>query len=165
MSKSYHLRGSFVSACLTLSACFVPQSPTPPAPVGLTVQSTLAPPAAIGVAARTLSDQGFDVTVSDANAGIVVAKRTREKLDNSAFLHCKNGMGEEGKPQNMAANYLTTTVTVNVSAVPQPVGSSVRSSARVRATYGETPVGKLPDSESDCVSSGEIERRIAAAVK
>lgn len=151
-------------ATLCLMGC-VPQSPTPPTPAALEIQSSMPVSSALGIAGRVLSDAGFDIVTSDANAGLLAAKRTREKIGNSSYLHCKNGMGEEGKQQNLAAEALTTTVTVNITAQPTATGSSIRPAARVMAIYGDTGVGRLPDSDTDCVSSGVIEQRIADALR
>lgn len=149
---------SFVTGCM-------PQSPTPPVPADLSAVSSLPVGTAIGTAARVLADNGFDIVTSDATAGLLSARRIRETTGNSLYLRCKNGMGEEGKPQNIGAMYLKTTVTVTVTARPEGSGSNVRAGGRVTASYGDNPIGKLPDSDTDCVSSGEIEKRVIAALR
>ena len=143
---------------LLLTAACVPSAPEQPAPVSL--RSARSKTDVVQVATRELTAAGFEIAASDTAAGSLTAKRTREKRGNFDYITCKFA------ENSLAETNLVSTVTVNVTASGSGSTSDVQVRAAVLATYPGLEGSPLPrsDSQTDCASTGAIERQIATAL-
>jgi len=146
------------TALLLATAC-VQQPLTQPDPVSLTSARSRAD--VIQVATRELTSAGFEVAATDTATGTLTAKRTREKRGNFDYITCKFA------ESSLAETNLVSTLTVTVSATGTGAASDVQVRGSVLATYPGLEGSPLPRSESqtDCVSTGAIERQIATALR
>ena len=114
----------------------------------------------VQTATRELTSAGFEIAASDTTAGSLTAKRTRDKRGNFDYITCKFA------ENSLAETNLVSTLTVNVAATPSGQASDVQIRATVLATYPGLEDSPLPRSESqtDCVSTGVIERQVATAL-
>ena len=112
------------------------------------------------VATRELTSAGFEISTSDTTSGSVTAKRTRDKRGNFDYITCKFA------ENSLAETNLVSTLTITVAASPGSDSSDVQIRGSVLATYPGLEDSPLPRSESqtDCASTGAIERQIAAAL-
>lgn len=150
---------SFAVATLALDGC-VPPKPAPVAPTQLRVART--PTEVVQVATRELATAGFAITVSDAAAGTVVARRVRTPDAHGADVTCQYKHG------SMAATGAEATMTVNVSAkAASSFGSDVLVVSSVHNDFSKLPgiYAQQASSDDECVSSGVIEKRIAEALR
>lgn len=151
-----------VSSCtlvlIALAAC-VPPAPEPIAPTQLHVTHT--PAEVVQTATRELAAAGFEVSVSDAAGGTVVAKRVRAPDEQGEDVKCKYAHG------SIAGKGAEATLTTNVTARPASGGSDVQISSFVRTDFSRLPgiFANQPANDKDCVSSGAIEKKIADALK
>lgn len=136
-----------------LSACAGLQPPKPPEPKRFTMP--MLPSTVVQSVARVLVADGFDITTSDANAGVIAAQRQRGPKQQPEYLTCV------GHPNSLATQGRTTTLRVNVSAVGNGSGSEITIRTSVRSEYRGDG---LEANDRDCVSSGKTEAAIAAAV-
>lgn len=112
-------------------------------------------------AANQLASEGFRVTESDVERGIVLARRVRSPDAQGDDITCSEQHG------SLVASRCLATFTVNVLSEPADAGSEVRIRSTVRLTFSQLPgaLGQMPPSDTDCVSSGAVEQRIMEAVK
>ena len=145
------------AAILLVSAC-VPAAPEQLAPVS--VRSSHSRADIVRIASRELTSAGFEISGSDTTAGSVTGKRTRERRGNFDYIACKFA------ENSLAETNLVSTLTVTVAAAPSGEASDVQIRGSVLATYPGLEDTPLPRSESqtDCASTGAIERQIAAAL-
>lgn len=110
----------------------------------------------VQVAKRELTAAGFEVSASDSVAGTLTAKRQRERRGNFDYITCKFA------ENSLAETNLVSTLTVTVAAT----GSTVDIHSTVLATYPGLEGSPLPRSESqtDCASTGVIEKKLASAI-
>jgi hypothetical protein len=115
----------------------------------------------IQLATRELTAAGFEIAASDTSAGSLSAKRTRDKRGNFDYITCKFA------ENSLAETNLESTLTVTVNATGTGPASDVRISSAVLAKYPGLEGSPLPrsESQSDCVSTGAMERQIAAALR
>ena len=148
---------ALVVAALAAVAC-VPAPLEQPAPVS--ARSTRSRAEIVQIASRELTSAGFEISGSDTTAGTVTGKRTREKRGNFDYITCKFA------ENSLAETNLVSTLTVTVSASPSGDASDVQVRGSVLATYPGLEGSPLPrsESQSDCASTGAIERQIAAAL-
>jgi hypothetical protein len=142
-----------------IAAACVPPKPAQLAPKG--VASAKAAAEAAQVAARALAADGFEITLSDASAGIVTAKRVKAKDGNSAFVVCRFAH------RSIAETNMETTITITVSAKPEATGSSVIVTNAVRATFPSLQASiytATPPSDDDCASTGLAEEHVLRAL-
>ncbi len=147
-----------VIVTVLLSLACVPAPLEQPAPV--TTRSTRSRADIVQIASRELTSAGFEISASDSAAGSVTGKRTRDKRGNFDYITCKFA------EKSLAEQNLVSTLTVNVSASASGDSSDVQIRGTVLATYPgleESPLGRS-DSQTDCASTGAIERQIAAAL-
>lgn len=153
-------RISLVCGIVCASACT--QTP-PPQAEPVAVRSPRSKADIVQVARRELTAAGFEITAADTTTGSLTAKRTREKRGNFDYITCKFA------ENSLAETNLVSTLTVTVS----PVGttsagaSDVRVQASVLATYPgleDTPLARS-DSQTDCASTGVIEKQVASALE
>jgi hypothetical protein len=103
-----------------------------------------------------LTADGFEITVSDAGAGIVTAKRVRAKTGNAGFVSCRYARGSIGETN------METTLTVSVTVR----GNAAQITNGVRVTMpGLTGAMTMTPSDDDCASTGQAEGRVAAALR
>ena len=152
------LRRGFMVAILATAAC-VPAPLEQAAPVALKAPKSKAE--AIRIASRELTAAGFEIAASDTSAGTLSAKRTREKRGNFDYISCKFA------ENSLAETNLESTLTVTVSATGAGSESDVRITSAVLAKYPGLEGSPLPrsESQSDCASTGAIERQIATALR
>jgi len=155
MSFHRHFGSALVVA--TVVAC-VPAPLAQPEPVAL--KSTRSRSEIVQTATRELTSAGFEVSASDTTAGTVTAKRTREKRGNFDYITCKFA------ENSLAETNLVSTLTVSVTTTGAAGSSDVQIRGTVLATYPgltDSPVARS-ESQSDCVSTGAIERQLASAL-
>lgn len=152
-------RSLYLVSFLAFATGCVPRTPPPPTPAEPVVTSSLPVGTAIGTSARILGENGFDILTSDAGAGLLIARRFRSGEENKDFVRCVAGI-ESNHRKTIGALWLQTSITVTVTAKPQTRGSEVRVGGRVHTAYS----GKFPESDTDCVSSGVAEQRVASAL-
>jgi hypothetical protein len=150
-------RHALTMTLLAVGAC-VPPPPEQPAPVTLRSARTKAD--VVQVATRELTAAGFEIAASDTAAGTLTATRTREKRGNFDYITCKFA------ENSLAETNLVSTLPVDVAATGSGSASDVQVRASVLATYPGLEDSPLPRSESqtDCASTGAIERQIATAL-
>ena len=151
------IRRTTLVAILVLTAC-VPNPPEQLAPIS--ARSTRSRAEIVQVATRELTGAGFEISATDTTAGTVTAKRTREKRGNFDYITCKFA------ENSLAETNLVSTLTVTVSASTSGDASDVQIRGSVLATYPGLEDTPLPrsESQSDCASTGVIERQIASAL-
>ena len=149
------------AACvlITIVGC----SPTPPltAPEPVSVKSSRSRADVVQVATRELTAAGFEIATSDTTAGTLTATRKRDRRGNYDYITC------DFAQNSLAESNLVSTMTVTVSTTsPSGGGSNVQIGSSVLAAYPNLEGTPLPrgDSHSDCVSTGVIEKQIAAAL-
>ena len=146
-----------IPAMMLVLAC----APAPlPAPGPVSLTSARSKASIVDVAKRELTSAGFEIASVDSAAGSLTAKRTRERRGNFDYITCKFAEA------SLAETNLVSTLTVTVTTTPSAGASSVNIAASVLATYPGLEDSPLPRSESrtDCVSTGVIEKQIAAAI-
>lgn len=147
------IRRCLLLPALALSACV---SSAPPQAEPVSLRSTRSKAEVVQIATRELTAAGFTIAASDTAAGTVTAKREREKRGNFDYITCKFA------ENSLAETNLMSTVTVTVAAT----GSNVDIRSSVLAAYPNLEDSPLPRSESqtDCASTGVIEKKLAAAL-
>ncbi|HUQ83393.1 MAG TPA: hypothetical protein VM076_19720 [Gemmatimonadaceae bacterium] len=150
-------RSAVVFAVLFSAAC-VPAPLAQPEPVSLKTSRSKGD--VIQVASRELTAAGFEIAASDTVAGTLSARRTREKRGNYDYITCKFA------ENSLAETNLESVLTVTVSASGTGAASDVRIGSSVLAKYPNLEGTPLPrsDSQSDCTSTGTIERQLATAL-
>jgi hypothetical protein len=142
--------------------CTPPPMPQAPAPVAL--PTSLTPAQAVQRSAAVLTASGFSIATSDATAGVLTAVHDRDAEKMAPEITCyypANSVGARGTRLHM---------TVSVAALPAAAGSTVNISARVQQTEGPDPasitrtIGASSHTDDACASTGEIEKRLAAAL-
>lgn len=148
-------RACLLSIALFLVGC-VPSSSPPPQAEPVSVRTTRSKPDVVQVATRELTSAGFEISGADTVAGTVTAKRQREKRGNFDYVTCRFA------ENSLAELNLESTLTVTVAAT----GSTVDIRSSVLAAYPGLESSPLPRSESqtDCASTGVIEKKLAAAL-
>jgi hypothetical protein len=149
-----------VVVALAFSIGCTPPAKTPLAPIRLTVRGS--PASIVQAATRELVAAGYDVTLSDAGAGTVVAARkaSPEALGEAVF--CNGASGSMLQRLAETTHRITLTAradTANTSSV-QLTGRTVTSHAKMIGIFAMSP-----DNETDCRSSGVVESKILAALK
>jgi hypothetical protein len=112
-------------------------------------------------AVLALVNDGFRVTQTDSVGMAVDATRTATYNGNQDFVICQL------PKQSAAAANRETALLISFRATPAATGSDVTVSGKVTTTYpgyANTSMETGP-SETDCVSSGTMERRIRAALR
>ena len=150
-------RSAIVLSVLVSAAC-VPTPLEQPEPVSL--KSSRSKAEVVQVASRELTAAGFEIAASDTAAGTLSARRTREKRGNFDFITCKFA------ENSLAETNLESVLTVTVSASGTGATSDVRIATSVLAKYPNLEGTPLPrsDSQTDCASTGAIERQLATAL-
>jgi photosystem II stability/assembly factor-like uncharacterized protein len=129
-------------------------------PEPVTLKSARSKADVVQVATRELTSAGFEIAASDTAAGTLTAKRTRDKRGNYDYITCKFAEA------SLAETNLVSTLTVTVSATGTGATSDVQVRGSVLATYPgleESPMARS-ESQTDCASTGAIERQIATAL-
>jgi hypothetical protein len=106
---------------------------------------------------------GFEIASSDTTAGTLTATRKRDRRGNYDYITC------DFAENSLAESNLVSTMTVTVSTSSPSAGgggTNVEIGSSVLARYPNLEGTPLPRSEShsDCVSTGVIEKQIAAAL-
>lgn len=145
ISKSLAL----LAAAVALVAC----APPKPATVAPQMTKTTRPVSdVVAIADQTLTAEGFEVTVRDATAGLLTAKRQQSKKDGTVC-----GWGRNATAETSAS---TRIIVVNVTARPDSGQTAVQVTSRVRVSIPSLSV----DSDTDCVSDGTIEAKLLDAL-
>jgi hypothetical protein len=139
-------------------ACF-PPVPQPPEPLSLHVADP--PPDVIRRAAVALTGAGFRVAQGDSIGQTISANRLSAGNGNEDFVTCSLPL-IAGAVANRE-----TTVTIDLQAKPADRGSNVTIKGRVRTSYPgyEGTAMQMPPNDTDCVSSGAMEQRLADAIR
>ena len=146
-----------IPAMMLVLAC----APAPlPAPAPVSITSARSKAGIVEAARRELTSAGFEIASVDSAAGSLTAKRTRERRGNFDYITCKFA------ENSLAETQLVSTVTVNVSTASSTDVNRVEIGASVLATYPGLEDSPLPraDSQTDCVSTGAIEKQLATAI-
>lgn len=113
------------------------------------------PQVVVGLAARELAGSGYEITTADGAAGVVVARREKKASEFGEDVRCSFN-------RNLAT-WKRVAFTVTVTAIPGDSTSvQVRGLARSFDNQEGRTIGQ-PESFSDCVSAGVIEKRIMDA--
>jgi hypothetical protein len=146
-----------VFALALSSGCM--KAPPPPQPTQLHVAR---PPAeVVRTATRELTQAGFQIDSSDANTGTVVAHRTRTPQEHGGDVTCKYQQG------SLFATRAQSTLATAVTARPGASGGSdVGVTSIVHMDFSNMPGQfRAKPNDTDCVSSGVIEKRLVAALQ
>jgi len=132
----------------------------PPAPAPEQLHVDKSPADVVRRAAAEFTAAGFQIAQSDTAAGNVVAQKAGTPDTQTADIACKY---QRGSPYGRLAR---ATLVVNVSAKAAGSGSDVVIGSLVHTDFSALPgaFNHAPN-DTDCVSSGAIEKRIAAAVR
>jgi hypothetical protein len=141
---------ALVAACTQMNV-------SAPAPTQLTAGR--APREVVQRAAAVLIGQSFDITLSDAGAGVLTAKRERPATDPTKFVGIVCSFGNSG---SVGAGIVRTTFTFSLSAQPHDSGSAIIIRGSVRAVL---PSLSLDETDGSCVSDGTIEKAVADAIR
>jgi hypothetical protein len=155
------------AACVLIA--IVGCSPTPPLtpPEPVSIKSARSRADIVRVATRELTSVGFEIASSDTTAGTLTATRKRDRRGNYDYITC------DFAENSLAESNLVSTMTVTVSTSSPSAGgggggggTNVEIGSSVLARYPNLEGTPLPRSEShsDCVSTGVIEKQIAAAL-
>lgn len=147
------IRRLLVGSVIAVAACVQPV--TAPKPTTLHVTRPAAD--VVRLAARTLTSDGFEITTSDGTTGVLTAKLARSAADLDSLVKCGYRTG------SMAGAMAHATLSVHVSASPSAGGSDVVVGSAVHVVREQPPLGSV-ESDTDCASSGLIERQIAAVL-
>lgn len=142
---------------LLATACL--SAPTTLRPTQLVVRHT--PAEVVQTATRELVAAGFEIAVSDATSGTVIAKRLRAPDAHGGDIACTF---PHGSP---AARQASALMTLSVTARSVGGGTNIVMTPVVRTDYSGM-AATLPGQQAndqDCVSSGAIEKRIADALR
>ena len=146
-----HKTLALLTAAVALAACVASAKPTPPAPQ--LTKTTRPVSQVVEIAAQTLTADGFEITVSDATAGLLTAKREqRNRRDGTVCSWARNSRTES------SGN--TRIIVVSVTARADSVQTSVQVTSRVRVSVPSLSV----DSDDDCVSDRTIEAKVLDAL-
>lgn len=152
---------TFVLVSLVLLEACLGRAPQSPGPVVITTAKSRA--AIIQAAAAELTAAGFEIT-ADTTAGVLSARRVRARDAQAPDVRCSY------PADATAARSARSTLYINV--VAQPSVSSRDSTAVTlssRVTSGDintTPnPAAQPATDSLCVSTGSIEKQVAAAIR
>lgn len=141
---------------LALAACM--KAPPAPAPEQLHVSRS--PAEVVRMATTEFTAAGFQIALSDSTAGTLLAQKAGTPDTQTADITCKY---QRGSPYGRLAR---ATLVVNLSAKPASSGSDVVIGSLVHTDFSALPGAfNHPPNDTDCVSSGAIEKRIAAAVR
>lgn len=152
------LIGISVAAVVGCGTTPAPVLPPTPAPIQLT--TARAQREVVPLAARQLLASGYEIATSDASGGILVARREKPAKEIGADVVCSYRGGSL-----LAASRLVA-FTVSVNALPgDSTMVQITNSVRSFDKPGQSAMLRLPESTTDCVSSGAVERRIADALK
>lgn len=152
------------SAALTLLGIVTLLSGCTPAPLQapapIEISSNKSPADVVRAASQVLAAQGFEISTADAAGGLLVARRVRSVGEQGPAIHCRfasNSMaGERGE----------SAFQVNVTARPATTGSALSIASTVVMDYSQLPgMYKRPNSSSDCITTGTIEKSLIAAVQ
>ena len=143
---------------ILMTAC-LPSRTVAPGPVSF--HSSRTAKEAAQVAAVALINAGFRVTQADSIGQALTASRTATHNGNQEYVTCDLPQG------SAAAANRETTLTVDFRVTPSAGGSDARVQSRVRTSYpGYAGTAmETPPNETDCVSNGTIEQRLAAALR
>jgi hypothetical protein len=111
----------------------------------------------LGIAKKSLTADGFEITSSDTKLGVVTAKRVRTGTANAKFVKCAFPSGTITE-----ANIQTT---IEVTVRTRPNGAQVTSAVRVMVPGPAGTLVQLPPGEDSCVSSGKVEANIRSAIQ
>lgn len=159
MSAAGHA-SAWVLCCGTLAG--IGPCLSPPTSLGPTRLTSSRPPSeVIATATRVLESAGFQVSTSDVTAGSVVATRIRSPEQQGGDLACTFGRGSR------EATGGTATMTLRVTAQSAGHGSQIVMTAHVRTAFPQLASNDSPSrsNDTDCVSTGAIEKRIADAMQ
>ena len=143
-------------ALLSIAGCM--KAPPAPAPEQLHVDKS--PSEIVRAATSEFTAAGFQISQSDTAAGTVVARKTGTPDTRTADITCKY---QRGSPYGRLAQ---ATLVVSLSTKPGSSGSDVAIGSVVHTDFSALPgaFNHAPN-DTDCVSSGAMEKRIAAVVR
>lgn len=152
----YMARVSRLVAIMLVAGCM--KAPQAPAPQQLNVAKS--PAEIVRAAISEFTAAGFQVAQSDTTTGTIVAQKSGSPDTQTADITCKY---QRGSPYGRLAQ---ATLVVNLSAKPGTAGSDVVIGSIVHTDFSALPGAfNHAANDTDCVSSGAIEKRIAAAVR
>src|SRR5262245_3998161 len=141
---------ALLTATVVLAACAPPKPATPEPQVTKTTRPVSE---VVAIAAQTLTADGFEVTVNDATAGLLTAKRVQQgKWEGTVCSWARNSRAESSSP--------TRIIVISLTARTESGQTAVQVTGRVRVS---SPSLSL-DSDTDCVSDGTIEAKLLDAL-
>jgi hypothetical protein len=145
-----HKSLGLLTAAVVLVACAPPKPAAAPAPQA--TRTTRPVSEVVAIAAKTLTADGFEVTVNDATAGLLTAKRQQTNRDGTVCSWPRNSRAESSAS--------TRIIVVNVTARADSGQTAVQVSSRVRVSIPSLSL----DNETDCASDGAIENKLLDAL-
>ena len=139
--------------CLLLAgACIHPGTPKS-VPTAFNTPSDRAE--ILGLAKKSLTADGFEITSTDLRLGIVTAKRVRSGTANAKFVKC-------AFPGDTTYANIQTTIEITVRT--RPDGAQITNAVRVIVPGpAGTPV-PLPPTQNSCVSTDKAEGNVRKAI-
>src|SRR5215510_10645360 len=111
----------------------------------------------LGLAKRSLTADGFEITSTDMRAGVVIATRVRSGTANAKFVKCAF------PGDRITGANIETTIEVTVRT--RPNGAQVTTAIRVMVPGpAGTPV-QLPPSQNSCVSTDKAESNVRKTIE
>ena len=156
MIVAAQLRRLSAFALLSIAGCMK----APPAPTPEQLHVDKSPAEIVRAAVSEFTAAGFQIAQSDTAAGTVVAQKTGTPDTHTADITCKY---QRGSPYGRLAQ---ATLVVKLSTKPGGGGSDVVIGSVVHTDFSALPgaFNHAPN-DTDCVSSGAMEKRIAAAIR
>ena len=131
------------------------------APAPMTMRSARTPLQVVDAADALLRREGWQISRPDSTPGVLTALRWRTPVQWGTAVKC--GL----RPESDAMKYAAAYYTVTVRAARAGSGSDVTVGGKVVTKYEHIAAGfgsHMKDSETDCVSTQEIEKRVSAVI-
>lgn len=131
------------------------------APEPITMRSAKTPTQVLNAADAVLRQQGWQISRPDSTPGVMTALRWQTPERWGAAVKC--GLRPDSDAMRYGAGYYTITVRAQRAGS----GSDVTIASRVRMNYDNIAAGfgsHAKESETDCVSTGQIEKAVAGAI-
>lgn len=143
------------ACCLLLAgACIHPGTPKS-VPTAFNTSSDRAQ--ILGLAKKSLTADGFEITSTEMKLGVVTAKRVRTGTANAKFVKC-------AFPGD-SITYANIQTTIEITVRTRPDGAQVINAVRVMVPGpAGTPV-QLPPTQNSCVSTDKAEANVRKAIE
>jgi len=111
----------------------------------------------LGLAKKSLTADGFEITSTDPRLGVVIATRVRSGTANAKFVKC-------AFPGD-TITYANIQTTIEVTVRTRPNGAQVTSAIRVMVPGLLGMTVQLPPSQNSCVSTDKAEANVRKTIE